>query len=358
MFGNELREEDGSMGDLYDAMFRHLPSDEERRAFAVGDGNSEFIWFLSETANIEINQEIASREIVERNVQEARSTIFKDCAFPNLLSTYVSRGEKAPAPFPAFEEALEWIEFERNSDEGRSYKARWLSLHDRAVREIGRGRGKGYLASDNPVLPKIRSRLPFYFAGSEAAAELLVIKMTDLAGVAAARVLGHGKVKGVPGIGEMTIATERVLYACTERLALLAHWSEYLARLTDYAWRKSQCAEYILTGELPKVPRWRVRQTRVGLILEVYSVLTRKEVHDIYLMMRDRAKVRGRKDPTSEDLALFEFMKEHEPKSLQDKLDLWNAKHPERQFGSPQALHTAHTRIQKRFDRFSRPRIV
>jgi hypothetical protein len=122
----------------------------------------------------------------------------------------------------------------------------------------------------------------------------------------------------------------RVVTVYSQKLALLALWSAYLSFITDNAWSRDGCVVYILTGQLPHLPKMRIREKLLGVSVELYVPVTMANLRLLYDEVRELRGVKHKKDFTTEDADLMRFVEAETPDlSFSERLVLWEKNYPD-----------------------------
>lgn len=292
-----------------------------------------------------INDNILASDRVSDSVDLARRVIFE--GIPPLDDV----GDlKIPPPFSTLADAEAWIAAELGSVEAQAYEETMRRLWDESP--------DGLWSMDNLLVPKIRSRVPFYFAGIEAQAAWFYFESTNPEIIAAGKKQKGQALRGVPG-GMWHSPTPGTVFvpAKTESLALVAVYSGWLSKEVSGCWDKSECAALILVGKTPQLPRWRVWVDNLPgdgkmSVLELYGSFNEREMRAIHGIIRRHTGSYRKKSLTPEDVEILGFV-ESMPKSegwtWPKRLDRWNTEHvTNRQYATKEGLIAAYKAAQER----------
>lgn len=307
---------------------------------------------LAKITTVSANARIRRGVIVAYELGEARRVIFQDTPpravhMPIPIDPSDVVVESLSPPFVDLTEAWSWIEAELSSEQAKEFRAQLarplgLALHQHAAvdRHVT---GSIPWAMDNPMLGRIRGRAPFYYPGIEAEAAMFWLKREReleyiAPGYEVAYKEGPSQLLGLRALGEQRQVGEEEVECVTEKLALLSVWGGWMSAQTDYAWRRADCARYILTGEIPPLPHLRVRNGWAGVVIEVYTAFTSdlaRELHHKVTSLR-KARRSPRKSYSDQDRILIDFVERVTAgKSSAQRLIAWEKLYPDDHISRP-----------------------
>lgn len=150
---------------------------------------------------------------------------------------------------------------------------------------------------------------------------------------------------------------ESTVIAVTPDLALTAVWGTYLCLQTQGSWSQGQAVAYILTGEVPQLPRARLwtRSLPGGgkkCTLELFGKINRREMEWLYEKIQGHTSQKGMKEATQRDLELIEFVVERGGvgKSFQEMTDEWNRAGKKPEYKRRESFWKAYDRARKRLN--------
>lgn len=311
-------------------------------AAIVTEEPQERQWELTISAGLqERSAHLASSPEVLQVAQDARRHVF---------------GETVP-PFASLGQAWEWISSELESEEAEGDRARedaaWIQLALDGYTDLAENETlKPYGVSEPPPWPPSRILdqltppvVPFWLGNlSEAAGGFY---MPRQAALGKPRAVSEGK----PDEGHAVVAR-------TTKLALLALWARWLMETTG-VWTNAQCSAFILTGQVPEIPRYRawVREGLDGVmqcVIELYASVTYREMMHLHTALRKHRGEYKKKGITPEDLLVLEFVERTPTLTWQQRFELWNEKYPgsgrgkRGQYKSYRGLYLRYQRILER----------
>lgn len=145
------------------------------------------------------------------------------------------------------------------------------------------------------------------------------------------------------------------LMACTERLMLLSIFSLDMVQRTTRVWSQGQAAAFILTGAVPKLPRFRVWVDSLPgggtrTFVELLGSINSREMQQIYSAIRGHSGQARKKSLRPTDVELLDFVDGLHGATWEDKLQQWNRSH-ERRFKNTSGLINAYSRAAARLTR-------
>lgn len=264
--------------------------------------------------------------------------------------SYIAARKAGPvdAPYAGDLEAVwAWIATEQNSYEASSNRTALVQLL-----ELSQKTRRFWWASDNPVLQKAREqdRIPVYYANIESEALGFFFATGDEGGEVIDYYQGP-----IRSESDQPESGDKYVQAVTEKLLILAICAADIMHTSMGAWSKSQSVAYILTGEVPHVPRWRVRIDPVwGVDRKRTSILmfgsyNDQSLRDIHRIVRKRLGSYNKKALTPEDDEILFFVQRTPGVTWNERLQEWNSHHGnEHQYQTPQGLIKAFQRALKR----------
>jgi hypothetical protein len=124
------------------------------------------------------------------------------------------------------------------------------------------------------------------------------------------------------------------------------------AALAEGCWSLGQTCAFVLTGEVPQLPRvrlWLDRGRRRSFI-ELLGPMTDRDAREVRRRIGAATGETGKWPFRAQDQELISFVQEAQG-TWPERLKAWNERHPDRQYGKPSALQTAHKRALNRRDR-------
>ncbi|MGI8912997.1 MAG: hypothetical protein ACR2JY_04260 [Chloroflexota bacterium] len=147
---------------------------------------------------------------------------------------------------------------------------------------------------------------------------------------------------------------ERCFLPLTRELRVLANGA-YTISVGSRCWSLGQATCFILTGEVPQLPRVRLWASHMSggaarAFIELNGVFSYREMQTAYRALRENAKATGKRSFKPSDQQIIDFWEGAGSRftTIRERRNAWNAGHPERPFSNESAILKAYKRAKSR----------